>query len=127
MPFFTDEDMESLSFEARQEIYGLIIQAATAEAMASFAAGKISADPRAVMAWKWFNVDAQGRQDIADEVARSWDRVSEIEAESNNRCAKSGEPTTTVIVTSFNYERTRRADQPAAHVRGKLVDRESSI
>jgi DNA-binding transcriptional ArsR family regulator len=127
MPFFTDEEMEALSFQARQEIYGLIIQAAMAEAMASFAAGKISSDPRAVMAWKWFNVDIQGRREIAEELGRSWQRVLEIEANSDERRAASGEPATTVIVTSFNYERTRRADQPAAHVRGKLADRESSI
>jgi DNA-binding transcriptional ArsR family regulator len=125
MPFFTDEEIEALSFEARQQIYGLIIQAAMAEAMASFSAGKISSDPRAVMAWKWFNVDRQGREEIADELARSWDRVMEIEARSDERRAKSGEASTSVIVTSFNYERTRRADQPAAHVRGKLADRES--
>lgn len=127
MPFFTDADMEALSFQARQEIYGLIIQAAMAEAMASFSAGKISSDPKAVMAWKWFNVDRQGRQDIAEELARSWDRVLEIEGESDDRRAESGESATTVIVTSFYFERMRRADQPAAHVRGKLSDGESSI
>jgi hypothetical protein len=127
VPFFNDEDMEALSFDARQQIYGLIIQAAMAEAMASFSAGKISADPRAVMAWKWFNVDSQGRKDLAEELARSWERCLEIEDESNQRTARTGEPTTSTIVTSFHYERMRRAEEPAAHVRGKLADRESSF
>jgi DNA-binding transcriptional ArsR family regulator len=118
IPFFSDEEMETLSFEERQEIYGLIIQAATAEAMASFSAGKISNDPRAWMVWDWFNVDRQGRQDIADELARSWERITEIEAESNARRITSDEPAASMIVTSFNFERMRPADGPGAHIGG---------
>ena len=117
IPFFSDEEVEALSFEERQEIYGLIIQAATAEAMASFAAGKISNDPRAWMVWDWFNVDQQGRRDIRVELARSRDRIMEIEVESNARRASSGEPATSMIVTSFNFERMRPADGPGAHIR----------
>ena len=127
IPYFTDEQMEALSFAARQEIYGLILQAAMAEALASFSAGKISKDPRVVLAWGWFNVDQQGREDIADELAQSWDRVQKIEADSNARRAESGEEPTTIIVTSFGYERTRSMSTPARHVRGKLIDRDSSF
>lgn len=47
--------------------------------------------------------------DIADEQARSWERVREIEAESTNRCAKSGEATKSIIVSSLGYVRCRRA------------------
>jgi DNA-binding transcriptional ArsR family regulator len=127
IPFFTDEAMAELTFDQRQQVYGLIIQAATAEAMASFSAGKISDDPRALMAWKWFNVDRQGKEEIADELASSWERVLDIEAKSMQRRCETGEPASTLIVTSFGYERTRQPDEPAAHVRGKLVDRTKSI
>jgi DNA-binding transcriptional ArsR family regulator len=127
LPSLAHEEMGALTFQARQEIHGLIIQAATAETMASFSAGRISSDPRAAMAWSWFNVDRQGRQEIAEELARSWNRVREIETESEIRRAKSAEPATTVVVSSFNHERTRNTDQPAPHAREKPVDRRSSL
>jgi DNA-binding transcriptional ArsR family regulator len=119
IPFLDDEEMDAMSTEAKQEIYGLILQASIAEALASFSAGKISADPRVVLAWRWFNVDAQGRRDIADEQARSLGRIRDIEAESTSRRAASGEDAQSIIVTSFGYERSRTSPIPAAHVRGK--------
>ncbi len=107
MPFFSDEDMEEMSPEARQEIYGLVLQNATAEALASLWAGKLRDDPHVWMSWRWFNVDAQGRADLAAELQRSWERVVEIEAESTGRRAESGEQATTMIVTSLGFERSR--------------------
>jgi DNA-binding transcriptional ArsR family regulator len=107
VPFFSDEEMDAMGPENRQEIYGLIIQSAVAEAMASFWSGKITDDPRAMIAWRWFNVDAQGRRDIADEQARSWERVQEIEAESSARRIDSKEEAQSIIVTSLGYERSR--------------------
>jgi DNA-binding transcriptional ArsR family regulator len=109
IPFLSDEEMQALTPEARQEIYGLILQASIAEAMASFSAGKIANDPRVMLAWRWFNVDDQGRIDIADEQHRSWERINEIEVESTNRRAGSNEPVQSIIVTSFGYKRTRTA------------------
>ena len=111
VPFFTDEDMAAKTPEERHEIYGLILQASMAEALASFWAGKITADPRVVMAWNWFNVDAQGREEIAAELAESWERLQTIEAESTSRRVKSGEPSVSMIVTSFGYERSRTSPQ----------------
>jgi DNA-binding transcriptional ArsR family regulator len=122
MPFFTDEEMAELPIRARTEIYGLIVQAAQAEALAALRAGKISNDPRAVMAWKWFNVDRQGREDIADELTRSWDRLIEIEGESATRRSNTGEEASTIIVSSFGFERAKAINEPAPHVQGKLVD-----
>jgi DNA-binding transcriptional ArsR family regulator len=40
LPFFTDEEMEAMPPAARQEIYGVILQAVMAEALAAFWAGK---------------------------------------------------------------------------------------
>lgn len=107
MPFYSDQDMEALDPEARKEIYGLILQNAMAEALASLWAGKISDDPRARLMWRWFNVDEEGRRDIADELERSWIRVTEIEAEAAQRRARSGEEATPMIVTVLGYERSR--------------------
>jgi DNA-binding transcriptional ArsR family regulator len=112
LPFFTDEQMEAMPPAARQEIYGVILQAVMAEALAAFWAGKITADPRAWLSWRWFNVDAQGREDIAEEQSRSWGRLREIEAESATRRARSGEEPVSIIVSSLGHERCRTAMSP---------------
>lgn len=107
IPFYTDEEMWAMPFETRQEIYGLILQASTAEAMAAFRAKKVSNDPYVCMAWQWFNLDAQGRKEMAEENARSWKRRQEIEAESADRRALTGEEPVSVIVSLLAHERCR--------------------
>ena len=91
----------------RQALAGLILQASMAEAMASLWAGKMHSDPRVMLAWNRINLDVQGRDDLADEQARSWARQHEIEAEAANRLAETGEPGVTFVVTSLGYERSR--------------------
>jgi DNA-binding transcriptional ArsR family regulator len=107
IPFFSDEEMAAKQPEERQMIYGLILQAIMAESLASFWAGKITSDPRTWLSWRWFNVDAQGRDEIADELADSWERVQEIEARSAARRAKSGEEAASIIVATLGFERNR--------------------
>ena len=105
--YFSDEEVAALDFESRQAIYGLVIQGATAEVLSSLRAGRISDDPQARMMWRWFNVDEQGRRDIADALEGVWERVTEIEAESTGRRADSSEPAQSIIVTTMGYERSR--------------------
>ncbi|HEX3173904.1 MAG TPA: ArsR family transcriptional regulator [Solirubrobacterales bacterium] len=112
IPFYTDEEIEALRPEERQAFAGVILQAVMAEALAALWAGKMADDRRVWLSWRWFHVDARGREDIADEQARHWERVRECEAESTNRCAKSGEPTKSIIVTSLGHVRCRRAPMP---------------
>jgi DNA-binding transcriptional ArsR family regulator len=114
IPFYSDEAMWAMPFEARQKTYSLILQAIMGEAMASLWAGKISNDPRVWMTWRWFNLDARGRGDVADEQARHWERVQEIEAESTDRRAESGEEAVSIIVSSLGYERARTSQTPPA-------------
>lgn len=114
LPYFNDEEMWAMPAEARQEIYGLILQSSMAEAQAAFRAGKMSSDPRVWMAWRWFNLDAQGRNDLADELARSWMRVQEIEAESTDRRAESAEEAVSIVVCTQGFERCRTSTAPPA-------------
>jgi DNA-binding transcriptional ArsR family regulator len=107
MPFYSDEDMEAMTPEQRQVIYGLVIQSMVAEMMAGLWAAKMHSDPRTWLSWRWFNVDPQGRSDIADEQQRSWDRMWEIEAESTNRRAHSGEESVSILVAQAGFERAR--------------------
>lgn len=106
-PFYSDEDVAAMTPQQRQVIIGLIIQCMTAEVLASFWAGKMHSDPRIRLAWRWFNVDEQGREDIADEQERHWERVKEIEAEATNRRAGSGEEARSIIVADMGFERQR--------------------
>lgn len=107
IPFYTDEEVAAMPLDAKQAICGVILEAVMAEAMAALWAGKMVNDYRVWLSWRWFNVDVQGRKDIADDQARHWERVREIEVESLGRCAKSGEPTNSIIVTSLGFERFR--------------------
>jgi len=115
---YTDEEVAAMQPEARVAICGLILEAVMAEAMASLWAGKMIKDRRVWLSWRWFNVDERGRGDIADEQARHWARVREIEGESLGRCAKSGEPTKSIIVTSLGFERFRFSVPPPMPVAG---------
>lgn len=113
MPYYSDEEVAAMPPQQRQVIIGLILQAIMAESMAAFWAGKMHSDPRVWLTWRWFNVDAQGREEIADELARSWERVREIEAEAASRRAASDEDPVSVIVASLGFERHRNAPPPA--------------
>jgi DNA-binding transcriptional ArsR family regulator len=124
LPFFTDEEMWAMSFEARQEIYGLILQSGVAEALAAFRAGKVSNDPRVCMAWQWFNLDSQGRKDFADENARSWERRMEIEAEAADRCAITGEEGVSMVASLFVHERCRNLDKIPARGQVRITSEE---
>jgi DNA-binding transcriptional ArsR family regulator len=114
IPFYSDEEMWAMPEEARQATYGLILQSVMAEALAAFWAGKMSNDPRVWMSWRWFNVDSQGRTEIADEQADHWARVQAIEARSAARRVESGEDAVSIIVSSLGYERCRTSSTPPA-------------
>lgn len=114
MPFFSAEETAAMPPQQRQMIAGLIIQCMTAETMAALWAGKMHSDPRLCLAWRWFNVDDQGRYEIADEQEQSWERIREIEAGATNRCAHSGEDARSIVVAFLGFERERTAPRPPA-------------
>lgn len=114
MPFHSDDEHAAQSAEEKKAICALIIQAVMAESLNAMYAGKMITDPRLWLSWRWFNVDVAGRGDIADEQAKFWDRMQEIEAESTNRRAESGEDAVSVIVSSLGFERSRTSPTPPA-------------
>lgn len=112
MPYYSDEEIAAMTPEQRQMTAGLVLQTILAEAMDALWAGKLHSDPRVWLTSRWFNVDPQGREDIADEQQRSWKRVQEIEAESMNRCAESNEETRSVVVAQLGFIRERKGPTP---------------
>jgi DNA-binding transcriptional ArsR family regulator len=110
--YVSDEEWGEMSEEERQETCRWALQSLMAEALAAFWAGKITSDPRQFVSWAWFNVDAQGRDDIADEQARSWRRIGEIEQEAAARCAENGREPFSLLVSSLSFDRARTAPGP---------------
>lgn len=110
--FFTDEELEAMPEGERQAVVGATLQALVAESLCSLWTGALTNDPRLFLCWNWFNVDAQGRADIAEEQLRSWRRIREIERESASRCAESGEERFSVLVSGTSCKRARTAERP---------------
>jgi DNA-binding transcriptional ArsR family regulator len=108
LSFYSEEEAEAMTPLQRQVTVGAIVQAGTAELFAALYAGKLR-DPRSVLFWRWYNVDQHGQEDLEAESVRYLERVREIEAESTNRRASSGEDSTSMLVSLSVFERARKA------------------
>lgn len=122
MPSFSEEDIAAMTPEERQATAGLIVQCSTAELMAALRAGKLNNDLQVCLAWRWFNFDEQGRDELADEQHKFWERVREIEAESINRRSNSGDAATSYVVAAWGFERARTAPVPPSATADKQAN-----
>jgi DNA-binding transcriptional ArsR family regulator len=107
LPYYSDEEVAAMTRDERQALISMILQAAMAEALASLWAGKMVDDHLIFLAWNRVTLDIQGRADLSEEQTRSWARQHEIEAESANRMAESGETGITYVISSLGYMRSR--------------------
>jgi hypothetical protein len=108
MPYYSEEDVAAMPPGQRQVTAGLIVQSMAAEMVAGLWAGKMNSDPRVCLVWNWFNVDQQGRQEIADELEDSWGRIEKIGAAAATRLAESGEEAVSMVVALTGFERARK-------------------
>jgi|SRR6186997_1497856 len=116
-PSLSAEEAAEMPPQQLQILVGLILQSIMAESLSSFWAGHMIDDlPATVLHWRWFNVDRQGKQEIADELIGSWERVQEIEARSAGRRVESGEDPVSVIVALQGFQRSRSSLNPPATV-----------
>jgi len=117
LPVVSDEEAVALPPEVKQEYAAVVLQAIMAESLAALRTQKLNRDTRVRMMWRWYNLDEQGRDELADEQRESWERVAEIEARSTNRRAKSGEKATTLIAATLGFERSKpvNSNAPAVH------------
>lgn len=104
---FSHEEVAAMTPEERHALFALVLQSATTEAMCSLRAGKMADDSHIVLAWNRMNLSKQGREAVADEQIRSWERLKEIECEDANRRAETGDQGVTYIVSTFGFERSR--------------------
>jgi DNA-binding transcriptional ArsR family regulator len=110
VPFYSQEEAESMTPLQQQVTVGAIVQSGTAELLAALYAGKLR-DPRSVLFWHWYDVDLQGREDLEAENVRYLERVKKIQAESDSRRAESGEDGTSMLVSLSVFERARKAGE----------------
>jgi DNA-binding transcriptional ArsR family regulator len=107
-PFVSEEEAAAMTPQQRQIIVGLILQSIMAESMSAFWAGNMINDPaRTFLAWRWFNVDEEGKREITDELAASWERIQEIEARSTTRRSQSNEEAVSIVVSLQGFQRSR--------------------
>jgi DNA-binding transcriptional ArsR family regulator len=112
LPHYSDEEVAAMTPEQRQVTAGLAIQSMIAEILAGLWSGNMNSDPRLWLAWNWFNVDEQGREEIADEQARSWERIQALEVDATNRRVHSGEEAASILVSQTGFERARKGPNP---------------
>lgn len=108
IPYYSQEAAEEMTQLQRHMTAGAIYQSGSAEVLAALYAGKL-ADPRAVVYWDWYNVDAQGREEMEAENRRYLERLREIEVQATNRRAESGEDAISMLVNLDVFERVRKA------------------
>lgn len=112
LPVVDDEEAEALPPEVKQEYAAVILQAVLAECLGALRAQKLN-KPLVRMMWSWFDLTAQGRQELADEQLESWERIVEIAARDTNRRADSDEEGKSVIAVTFGFERSSASRSPA--------------
>jgi DNA-binding transcriptional ArsR family regulator len=112
IPPYSNEEVAAMPAEAKKGLLGVALQASLSEALAAFWAGRMAPDRHVVAAWRWFNLDAQGREALAEEQRRSSVRMQEIGAGALGRVAESGEAGRPIVVSSLTYERSRYFPSP---------------
>jgi len=111
IPHYSEKEAKKLTWLQRQVTAGLVAQSGTAEVMAALRKGHL-ADPRTILSWDWYNVDAQGREELDVENHLHLARIRQIECDSINRCAKTKEETTPILVSLFAFVRARKPRRP---------------
>jgi regulatory ArsR family protein len=107
LPYITDEAYRIMSPEERRDVNGVTVQSILSETLSSYSAGKMETDDDLWLLWDALNLDAQGRQEIADEYAESYERMKDIAGRAADRLCESGGTGTTTIVTATAFQRSR--------------------
>jgi DNA-binding transcriptional ArsR family regulator len=107
IPEISDEEYREMSPAARLEVISLIVQAITAEVLASLMAERLQADDDLGLVWDCVNVDSKGHKEVLKEVNAFNRRMQDIKVTNAHRLAKAGEEGTTMVVVGMGFERSR--------------------
>lgn len=112
-PELSDEEWELLPDRSRRKIVAAVFRNLIAEGLSAIRSGKMSADRHLWLSWKSMNFDAQGRREAADEQRDSFERLQQIEADSNKRMNESGEKGVSTIISVLGFTRSRNVPPSA--------------
>jgi DNA-binding transcriptional ArsR family regulator len=108
LPVITDKTYAEMSREERYDTAVAMAQSFLAETVSSCRKRKMDGDEPPVLIWDAPPLDAEGRQKLRDRLTEIWrEEVLEIEGESANRVAESGEEPIPTVVGLFSFERGR--------------------
>jgi DNA-binding transcriptional ArsR family regulator len=106
LPVIEDEEARKMTAEERHDVSGAISQGLLAETVSAYRNGKLDTDPVCLM-WDAPVLDGLGEQKMHDLFLATWAQAQEIEAESINRLAESGETGQINVVGLLAFERGR--------------------
>lgn len=114
-PYISEEQALQMTPQQRQIFVGVVLQSIMAESMSAFWAGNLIDEPdHTMLVWRWFNVDRQGKEELIEELASSWDRVQQIETRSTERRLETNEEAVSMIVAMQGFRRSRPSKRPPA-------------
>jgi predicted transcriptional regulator len=106
-PYVSDKAYKKMSVKKRREVITVLVQAIMAETLASLRAEKMEADDDVALMWDCVSVDRQGRGEISAKIQDLFDEILEIEEQSEERMARSGESPVTTVISLMAFERSR--------------------
>lgn len=106
-PKLNDEEWEATPEPQRRKIVAAVFRNLTAEFMSSLRAGRVTTDNQVRLSWKPTHLDAQGRQEAADEQREHLERLDNIEARAAKRMTETGERGVSIIIAVLGFRRSR--------------------
>lgn len=103
----SDEAYRAMSVEDRHDLNGAVVQGLHAESVSSYRNGKMDTDEDLYLVWQALSLDAQGKRELHDWLANTFEGVKEIHASAVNRMAESGETGSPKVVALLGFERGR--------------------
>lgn len=119
-PELTNEEWEATPDKRRRKIVAAVVRNLIAEMLSSIRSGRMSADRHLWLSWKAMSLDAQGRQEAADEQRDSLERLKQIEVDSNKRMNTSGEKGVSTIISVLGFTRSRNTQPSARAMPGEV-------
>lgn len=119
LPVITDKTYDEMSKEERHETAVAMAQSFLAETVSSCRERKMDGNEPPVMIWDAPPLDAQARKKLRGRITEFWGEVLDIEAESANRIAESGEEPIPTVVGLFGFERGRAGRPQHSHYRAE--------
>jgi hypothetical protein len=112
LPVVYDETYRKMSLEERHDLNSAVVQGIFAETMSSFRTGNMNEDEQLCLVWDALSLDPEGKKELLELLAATWEGAQAIHGRAANRLAKLGKigETTFVGLQSFRRGRSGRPE-----------------